>query len=436
MPERRVCRLQKALEDAKIDIFLATHTADICWLTGFADVFDEEQAHLALVARGGGTGEANAADVADVAGADGLGGATGDADAEGTGDLLPLPPLPEPLLFTDTRYSTALRSRDTKGRWRVLDERRPRFAYVAETLRQWLGDAAGEQGRHAETPGESSFSGPLRIGIDADMRLDSFRALSQALEGQDSQDGRDGLRFELVELPQFITTLRAVKDEQEIAALRAAQAITDAAFTHMLGYLRPGITEREAAVELEFFMRRAGASGLAFPSIVASGPNSALPHAVPSDRVFQRGDFVLMDFGARLADYRSDMTRTVVLGPASEQQRAMYAAVLEAQTSVIEALKPGMSGKEAQEIAEKVIAAHGFEGRFTHSLGHGVGIDIHELPLLASKVETALEAGQVVTVEPGVYFDGVGGVRIEDFGVITEHGFSDFTQSPHELIEL
>jgi Xaa-Pro aminopeptidase len=239
-----------------------------------------------------------------------------------------------------------------------------------------------------------------------------------------------------VEIPGVISRLRAVKDAQEIEALIAAQKITDAAFIHMLGYLRPGLTEREAATELEFFMRRAGADGVAFPSIVASGPNSAIPHAVPGSRVFERGDFVLMDFGARLNDYRSDMTRTVVLGEANEQQRAMHDAALAAQTAVARALRPGMNGHEAQSIADATLAECGFEGRLIHSLGHGVGIDIHELPVLAPKAEAKLQPGHVVTVEPGVYLEGVGGVRIEDFGVITESGFEDFTQSPHELIEL
>jgi Xaa-Pro aminopeptidase len=230
--------------------------------------------------------------------------------------------------------------------------------------------------------------------------------------------------------------LRAVKDAQEIELLKAAQAVADATFVHMLDYLRPGLTEREVAIELEFFMRRAGADGIAFSSIIATGPNSAIPHAVPSDRVLRQGDFVLMDFGARLADYRSDMTRTVVLGPADERQRAMYAAVLAAQSEVIESLAVGMSGREAQSIAEEALARRDFEGRLIHSLGHGVGIDIHELPVLAPKAEEKLEVGHVVTVEPGVYLEGIGGVRIEDFGVMTNQGFEDFTQSSHDLIEL
>lgn len=370
-------KLQTALENKDIDFYLATNTADIRWLTGFRGVFDEEPAHLALITRSSLTAE--------------------------------------PVLFTDTRYSAALRILDAENNWRILDERRPRSAYVADVI-----SGISSSGKQA----------PLRIGIESNLRLDVYRALTKALGEQ------EGINFELVELVEFVRKLRSFKDAEEIELLKAAQAVTDAAFAHMLEFLRPGLTEREAACELEFFMRRSGATGLAFPSIVASAANSATPHSVPTERVFERGDLVLMDFGAKLDDYCSDMTRTVVLGKASEQQRAMHAAVLEAQTTVIAALKPGMRGLEAQALAEAVIAEHGFEGRLIHGLGHGLGIDIHELPILGSKVEAKVEVGHVVTVEPGVYLDGFGGVRIEDFGVITEQGFEDFTRSSHELIEL
>jgi Xaa-Pro aminopeptidase len=406
MVEQRLRRLSATLDAKDIDVYLAGRTADIRWLTGFSGVFDEEQAHLALIA-------SNRGDTCDASGADD-GGATDGANDGYVAGVAMLH------LFTDTRYSAALRQLDVENRWKIFDERRPRFSYVVESLAAEL--SKGSLWRTREDKGS------VRIGIESDLRLDSYRALCRALEEQGD------FAFELVELSQFISELRSIKDVQEIEALKAAQSITDCALTHMLGYLRPGLTEREAAIELEFFMRKAGADGLAFPSIVASGSNSAVPHAVPGKRVLEYGDFVLMDFGARLNDYRSDMTRTVVLGRASERQKAMYAAALAAQTAVIEVLGPNMSGLEAQSIADTVIAEHGFEGRLIHSLGHGVGIDIHELPVLAPKVETKLEVGQVVTVEPGVYIDGIGGVRIEDFGVITEHGFEDFTQSPKELL--
>jgi Xaa-Pro aminopeptidase len=381
MVDQRLRRLADALENEGVDVCLITHTADIRWLTGFEGVFDDERAHLALIARD--------------------------------------PALGDSVLFTDTRYSGALRELDAHGRWRIIDERRPRFACVSEIL--------------GELFGTWTASEAVRIAVESDLRLDSYRALRRSLD----ELGRPVTGWaEPVEIVGLVSRLRAVKDAEEVKALRAAQAITDAAFTHMLEYLRPGLMEREAATELEFFMRRAGADGVAFPSIIASGPNSAVPHAVPGNRVFERGDFVLMDFGARLDDYRSDMTRTVVLGEADERQRAMYEAVLAAQTAVIEALGPGMSGHEAQGIADAALAERGFEGRLIHSLGHGVGIDVHELPVLAPKAEAKLQPGHVVTVEPGVYLEGIGGVRIEDFGVITESGFEAFTQSPHGLIEL
>jgi Xaa-Pro aminopeptidase len=381
MIEQRLRRLAGALEDADLDVFLITHTSDIRWLTGFEGVFDDEQAHLALIVRD--------------------------------------PSLGKPALFTDTRYSGALRELDVSRRWRIIDERRPRFACVAEVLKELFGAWRA--------------TGAVRLGIEGDLRLDAYRALRRAF---DELDCPAAGWAEPVELFGFVPQLRSIKDAQEIELLKAAQAITDAAFIHMLNYLKPGRTEREAATELEFFMRRSGADGIAFPSIVASGHHSAIPHAVPGERVFTRGDLVLMDFGARLADYCSDMTRTVVLGVADERQREMYAAVLAAQIQVMGSLRVGMSGSEAQDIADKTLAAKGFEGKFIHSLGHGVGIDIHEFPLLAPKVEAKLEVGHVVTVEPGVYLEGVGGVRIEDYGIMTEQGFEPFTHSTHDLIEL
>jgi Xaa-Pro aminopeptidase len=387
MSRERLHLLSTVLGSKDLDFYLVTKTSDIRWLTGFSHVFDDEQAHLALIRFVDG----NFVD----------GGVN-------------------PCLFTDRRYSEALRALNAQGLWQILDESRPRFAFVVERLL-----AASS----LTTDFARDRSVAVHIGIDSDLRLDWYKALKKALNETE-------LTFELVEVSGLLSKLRAIKDEQEIESLKAAQAITDAAFDHMLGFLRPGLTEKEAAFELEFFMRKAGADAVAFPSIVASGPNSAIPHAKPGERVLSEGDLVLMDFGARLNDYCSDMTRTVVLGKASDQQRAMYAAALAAQSAVISALRPGVRGVEAQHIADTVIAEHGFEGKLIHSLGHGVGIDVHELPTLAPKVETELKVGNVVTVEPGVYLEGVGGVRIEDFGVIGEDGFKVFTQSTHEMIEL
>jgi Xaa-Pro aminopeptidase len=382
------------LAKENVDVFLITHTADIRWLTNFAGVFDSEQAHAALV-----------------------------LCTKKQGDTRPETCPPDTLgnglfLHSDSRYSEALRALNVASgsAWRISDERVGHSTFVAQTLQaHFTGD---------------DRSNPVRIGIESDLRLDLYRALEKALAKECS------FAWELVELPQLVMELRARKDADEIERLRAAQALCDQTFKHMLTVLAPGMTEKEAALELDFFMRRAGADDVAFPTIVASGPNSARPHAVPGERVLQKGDFVLMDFGVQLADYRSDMTRTVVLGSASKRQRSIYEAVLAAQLAAKELIAPGITAKEAHQAADACIEAAGFGGHFTHGLGHGVGIDIHELPVLGPKVETKLEPGHVFTLEPGIYIEGEGGVRIEDFGVVTADGFETFTQSPHELVEL
>ena len=177
--------------------------------------------------------------------------------------------------------------------------------------------------------------------------------------------------------------LRAVKEPSEVARLRAAQAVTDAAFAHIVAFMRPGMTEREVQIELEDFMRRHGAEGLAFPSIVATGPNGASPHAIPGATRLEAGQCVVLDFGARACGYCSDMTRTVFLGEPDERLRAAYEAIRQANEQVEAALRPGVTGKDMHELAERVLADHGFAGKMGHSLGHGVGIDIHEEPNLS-----------------------------------------------------
>ena len=242
--------------------------------------------------------------------------------------------------------------------------------------------------------------------------------------------------MQLRETSNFIVSLRGVKDADEIARMKAAQAITDAAFSHIITFMKPGMTEREVQIELEDFMVRHGAEGLAFPSIVACGANGASPHSVPGATKLEAGQCVVMDFGARAQGYCSDMTRTVFLGEPSERLRAGYAAIRDANEQVEAVLRPGMTGKEAHELAEHVLAEHGFADKMGHSLGHGVGIDIHEEPLLSPRNGAPLAPGNIVTVEPGVYLAGDFGMRLEDFGVITENGYEVFTQSTHEMIVL
>lgn len=238
-----------------------------------------------------------------------------------------------------------------------------------------------------------------------------------------------------VTVPQMhgdLRLMRAIKDDEELALMRHAQSITDAAFQHMLGEIRPGRTEKELKLELERFMFEHGADSLAFGTIVASGPNTANPHAIPSDRVVERGDFVLMDYGAGYHDYRSDMTRTVVVGEPTAKQREIYDIVQRTHEACVEAIHAGVDGRDIHMLSMKLITQAGYGDYYGHGLGHGVGIDIHELPNFGRK-SNIVEEGAVITVEPGIYLPGVGGVRLEDYGVVTRDGFAPFTTSPHEL---
>lgn len=234
----------------------------------------------------------------------------------------------------------------------------------------------------------------------------------------------------------IIEKLRQVKDSHEIDILRTAARIADAAFTHILDFLRPGLTEREVALELEVFMRKNGAQGPSFDTIVASGVRSSLPHGVATDKVIEAGDFVKMDFGAQFQGYCSDITRTVVLGQPSERQREIYQIVQEAQQKALDGLHAGMTGKVADALARDLIEARGYGENFGHSLGHGIGLYIHESPRLSKVSEDVLEPGHVVTVEPGIYVAGFGGVRIEDDVVILEDGIDILTHSTKELLIL
>ena len=236
----------------------------------------------------------------------------------------------------------------------------------------------------------------------------------------------------------LLSTLRRKKDTLELETIAKAQAITDAAFSHILKVLTPNMTEIEVALELETFMRKQGAEGLAFNTIAVSGSNSSKPHGVPRPVKLEKG-FLTMDFGAKYAGYCSDMTRTVVLGKADHEMKKLYETVKKAQEAALEAAHEGVSCKDLDGIARKIIDDAGYEGRFGHSLGHGVGLYIHETPNLAPGVDPAvkLERGHVVTFEPGIYVPGKYGCRIEDMACIKENGeFYDFTKSPKELIEL
>ena len=237
-------------------------------------------------------------------------------------------------------------------------------------------------------------------------------------------------------LGDSLSGLRVIKNEQELAWMEKAEQIGDAAFAYILGELRPGVTELEIAAKLEYFMRSHGAEGTSFDTIVASGYHSAMPHAVPSEKKLETGDFVTMDFGCRYHGYCSDMTRTVVMGKASEKQKEVYSVVLEAQKTALAGLKPGMTCVEGDRLARDVIEKAGYGQYFGHSLGHSVGLEIQEKPALSPKDMTVLRPGMIETVEPGIYIPDFGGVRIEDMVVLTENGIRNLTHSPKELTEV
>ncbi len=227
---------------------------------------------------------------------------------------------------------------------------------------------------------------------------------------------------EIIVSSGVIEGLRRVKDDEEIALLREAVKLSDDAFTSVSSQLRPGMTERGIALELEIHMRKAGAESASFDPIVGSGPLSAHIHHSPSDRPIEKGDLVLMDLGSRFEGYCSDLTRTVVMGPPTELQRELYEIVLSAQQAAVDATEAGMPGKEVDAAARDLIKEAGYGDRFNHGTGHGVGLDIHEAPRLHFASKDDLVVGDVVTVEPGIYIPGSGGVRIEDCVLVTEDG--------------
>jgi Xaa-Pro aminopeptidase len=242
---------------------------------------------------------------------------------------------------------------------------------------------------------------------------------------------------ELIGVEGLVEKIRRVKEPAELELIQAAVDLADQGFTWITENLTPGMAEIEVALELEVMMRKAGAEDVSFEPIVGSGPLSAHIHHSPSDRMLEKGDLVLFDFGARVDGYCSDLTRTVVLGPSTEQQREQYELVLRAQAAGIDAAKPGAKCADVDEAARAVIDAAGLGDEFGHGLGHGVGLDIHEDPAFSRISEDSLQGGEVMTVEPGVYVIGTGGIRIEDCVVIGDGGATVLGHAPKDrLIEL
>ena len=269
-------------------------------------------------------------------------------------------------------------------------------------LRDWL-------------PGLVSDLGWYKLGFEADcVSYDRYHKLSKAIATKQ-------VNLELVPTTGIVEQLRSIKEPEELGFITKAVELADAAFEQAKAIIRPGITEKEAAWEIEKLLRQEGSEGMPFEIIVASGPNSALPHAQPTEKIIRSGEPVLIDMGARINGYCSDFSRTLFLGKADKTLREIYNIVLKAQTAAIEGVESGMDASQADQLARSVVEQAGYRNAFGHGLGHGVGLAVHELPTLGPSSSDSLADGMVFTIEPGIYLAGKGGVRIEDM-VVLENG--------------
>ncbi|CAH1210198.1 Aminopeptidase YpdF [Paenibacillus plantiphilus] len=322
--------------------------------------------------------------------------------------------------FTGTSGALLL---SPSNNWLITD-----FRYMTQAPQQAASFNVVEQASSiiATVAQLAAAAGIARLGFEQDHVVYSeYLAWQEALGS-----------IELVPVSGVVEGLRMIKDDAELAVMRDAAALADDTFRHILGFIRPGISERAVALEMEMYMRGKGATSSSFETIVASGERSALPHGVASDRIIGMNEFVKLDFGAYYGGYCSDLTRTIVVGAPTERHKEIYAIVLEAQLTALAGIKPGMTGRDADALARDVITKYGYGDHFGHGTGHGLGMEIHESPRLSKTGDIVLAPGMTVTVEPGIYIPGFGGVRIEDDIVITETGNSLLTSSPKELFIL
>lgn len=307
---------------------------------------------------------------------------------------------------------------------------------------------AGEQVEGADV---SIYGTPddFRDGIHKPLGTDRSKVAFEAshvsvLKSPQSGDGRPSLEeiegyfegHELVPTQGWVEEIRRVKDEDELRLIKAAAELADAGFAHIVERIEVGKTERELALELEFFMRKSGADGVSFELIVAAGERSALPHARPTDKLVEKGRYLLFDLGCKVDGYCSDLTRTVIVGPADDRHREIYDLVLKAEEASLAAVRSGVTGVDLDRIARDIITDGGYGDAFSHGLGHGVGLDVHEEPRLSRISKDTLQAGNVVTVEPGVYLAGWGGVRIEDLVFVRAQNAEVLSAAPKELVVL
>lgn len=399
----RLIALRSWMRENGVRAFVLRDVTSIAWLTGFEGVFDDERAHTLVVTQDKAT------------------------------------------VHTDSRYAAAMKSAATRmGKLIAVDT-------AAVGVSKFVENVLNASKTIAVTSGLSEAELAVRAAEDAkpfaiedDITLAEFRALEKIAPAQATAP---------VETSEVVRKLRAVKTEAELERLRRAQQITDECFEHIKGFVKPGMTEREVQMEMNDYMLWSGAQALAFETIVAFGANAAKPHCVAGDTKLQAGQVLLLDFGAKFGGYCADMTRCIFLGKPSQPVQHVYDVVREANETVEAMLKPGVTGAEAHALAEKIIADGGFAGMMGHGLGHGVGMDIHEQPYVSPRNTEPFVAGNVVTVEPGIYLpEGktteinlpMGGktkvpvippigFRLEDCGVITDEGYQVFGRSSHDL---
>jgi len=278
--------------------------------------------------------------------------------------------------------------------------------------------------RELQNNKEIKFRG--RVGIETQfMTIEFYQILGHTFSNSP-----------LIETELVIEELAMVKEDNEIECIRKAVEITDKVFETVLPMVKPGVRELDLAAEVGYHHQKFGAQKNGFETIVASGPRSALPHGIASSRKIKKGDFVTFDMGCMFEGYASDMTRTVVVGKATKKQKKIYDVIFEAQAKAIEMVTPGNICSSADAVARKIISDAGYGSNFTHGLGHGLGLEVHARPVLNKTCKTRLKPGMVVTVEPGIYIDGYGGVRIEDDVLVTKDGNEVLNRSPKHLIEL
>jgi Xaa-Pro aminopeptidase len=306
-------------------------------------------------------------------------------------------------LITDFRYREQA-PQQAQG-FQIIEHGADMNATVSELLRQWGVD--------------------VLLFEERDVTFSSYTSLDKTLSP-----------IKLLPSEGIVEKLRLIKDDSELAIMQEAADLADRAFDHILGFIKPGVSEKSIALELEIFMRSQGATSSSFDTIVASGERSALPHGVASDRILERDEFVKLDYGAYYKGYCSDITRTIVVGKPSDKHREIYEIVREAQQYALDHLVPGMTGKEGDSLTRDIITRYGYGEYFGHGTGHGLGMEIHEAPRLSLTGDVVLAPGMTVTVEPGIYLPGFGGVRIEDDVVITDKGIRILTKSPKQLIVL